>query len=219
MFCIRVDNNIGQKKGLCSHLYVVLWVLDCVQRIATLLKMCVNTNVINIFFSTNNIMQNSDGWLNVTILRNSHDCRQGEWWLNLKGRISDEKDYYMCLSLYPKNTNPISSEKWCFVLFAVIKAIHVVYCIGGILLEKKIVSGNGSKHEMWNQTMNKEEKVEACKTLTLKWAWSSIFALEAGAKACYFRNSLLPSKRFAQHKACMLNFLFKFFFPWYLVGT
>jgi hypothetical protein len=59
--------------------------------------------------------------------------------------------------------------------------------------------------------MNKEEKVEACKTLTLK---------EPGVQYLPSRQVPRPvisgtpsSKRFAQHKACMLNFLFKFFFP------
>lgn len=55
--------------------------------------------------------------------------------------------------------------------FAIMKALRVVYCIGGILFEKKIGSGNWSKHEMWNQTMNKEEKVEACKTLNHDTWW------------------------------------------------
>jgi hypothetical protein len=35
--------------------------------------------------------------------------------------------------------------------FAIIEALRVVYCVGGILFEKKIGSGNWSKHEMWNQ--------------------------------------------------------------------
>jgi hypothetical protein len=95
--------------------------------------------------------------------------------------------------LVPKILIPFQVKNDVLFYFAIINALCVVYCIGGILFEKKIGSGNWSKHEMWNQTMNNEEKVEACKTLNpnTQGAQSSIFALEAGAQACYFRNSLL----------------------------
>ncbi len=99
----------------------------------------------------------------------------------------------MLCHLIPKILIPFQVKNDVLFYFAIIKALRVVYCLGDILFEKKIGSGNWSKHEMWNQTMNKEEKVEACKTLNpnTQGARSSIFALEVGAKSSDFRNSLL----------------------------
>lgn len=48
--------------------------------------------------------------------------------------------------LIPKILIPFQVKNDVLFYFAIIKALPVVYCIGGILFEKKIGSGNWSKN-------------------------------------------------------------------------
>ncbi len=76
-----------------------------------------------------------------------------------------------------------------------------MYCIGGILFEKKIGSGNWSKHDMWNQTMNKEEKVEACKTLNHDTWWVPRTGYHGWMNNVELYKETNKSKHYTFHKA------------------
>ncbi len=117
MFCIKGDNNIGQKKGLCNHLYVVLWVIDCAKNCHS--YRCVSIQMLSTYFSAQTtsckIVMGGLMSLFCTTLMIVVDKVNGDsiW----KEGFQMRRTTTCALSPYPKNTNPISSEEWCFVLF------------------------------------------------------------------------------------------------------